>query len=458
MRRTKRDESGSTLVLVLGAVVIAAMIAVSYLIFTDNLRERASRTLDQNQQEIAAEQGILEIERQVRRQLLSSASFDLDADQLLPVPGFSFSATVAGQAGTLLSVSSTVGVADIHSLLSLTNEDPFGAAKARVQLIDLTAISKIAPDGQQRLPSVQLTATPQIAVREIPVSQFTVYSAGDPFTIAPTPFDQGVGRVFSESSIAVAGDVSSLYPIVSKLQVIFKGASLKVADADSSNGPIGISSTDTDSNDFWAAARTQFDFRLITSDVLPVESAPLDQIYGASPGGGLNFDLLQAQCDLVVAAQVSAGSDPNNGYPVTTISKTGEFPLGSLSYPPSTNSGAKAGSNGGPSKQSVAFAAYSNKDNPTQVLLAFDYGKLPKSFTGSIYLVAQDSGGNPVGNAIIVIRGAKTLSGPLSIVSPHPIVIAGDFNHPTGVACSIITAQDVQTQPADWGSDSLGAL
>jgi hypothetical protein len=457
MRQAKRDESGSTLVLVLGAVVIAAMIAVSYLIFADNLRERASRTLDQDQREVAAEQGILEIEKQVRQQLLNSASFDLGADQLLPVAGFSFSAALAGQADTILRVSPTV-VADIHSLLSLTNEDPFGAAKARVQLIDLTAISKIAPDGQQRLPNVRLTATPQIAVREIPVSQFTVYSAGDPFTIAPTPFDQGAGRVFSGSGIAVAGEVSSLYPIVSKLQVIFKGASLTVADPNNSGSPIGISPTDTESNDFWAAARTQFDLRLITSDVLPVESAPLDEIYATSPDGGLNFGFLRAQCDLIVVAQVSVSSDLNNGYPVTIISKTGAFPPGSLSYPRPIHSGSKAGSTGGPSKQSVAFAAYSNKDNPTQILLAFDYSRLPKAFAGSVYLVAQDSVGNPVGNAIVVIRGAQTLSGPLSIVSPHPIVIAGDFNHSTGVACSIITAQDVQVQATDWGSDSLGAL
>jgi hypothetical protein len=108
------------------------------------------------------------------------------------------------------------------------------------------------------------------------------------------------------------------------------------------------------------------------------------------------------------------------------------------------------------------FVAFPNKEDPTkaQILLAFDYRRLPKGYSGSIYLVAEDSTGNPAATAILLVRGAQTLNGPLSIVSPHPIVIAGDFNQPTvgdAPACSIITAQDVQTEAADWASATLGA-
>ncbi len=74
---SNRRTSGSTLVLVLAAIVIAATIAVSYLIFADNLRERAARTLEQDQREITTEQGILEIEEQVRMQLIRLGFADL---------------------------------------------------------------------------------------------------------------------------------------------------------------------------------------------------------------------------------------------------------------------------------------------------------------------------------------------------------------------------------------------
>jgi hypothetical protein len=430
MERSKSLELGSTLVLVLGAVVIAAMIALSYLIFTDNLRERAGRTLEQDEREITVEQGILAIEQQIRTQLLGFARYNLGSEDF--GSSFSFGTTLNRGDSPTLSVTPVVRPEDVSNLTSLENRDPFGAAKALVQLVDLTAVSKTASDGKQRLPDVQLTATPQIAVREIPVSQFTVYSAGDPFEIALTPFggDAEVGRVFSRSNITVAANFQSSYPVVLRGQITFQnGASLSVSELDRSEGSVAISTDTTESNEFWKDARTRFDSKFITSDVLPVECAPLDQIYDGA--GGLNFILLGMQCDLVVVAR----ADKSNEYRVTITGKDG------TSY----------------NTQPDTFVAKSNQENPGQTLLAFDYKKLPKGFTGSVFLVAQDSAGAQIQNATVVIRGAQTLTGALSIVTPHPIVIAGDFNN-TGdpPACSIITAQDVQAQPADWGNDTLG--
>ena len=166
MRWNDCRKSGSTLVLVLAAVVVATLIAVSYLIFTDNFRERAARTLDQDQREITAEQGILEIEEQVRKQLISSGSAGLgtvNANQSL-----SFTNTLVGHSDTpLLTVAPIVRLQDRANLTSLVNSDPFAAALARVQLLDVTVLSERVLDERQRLPDVQLTVTSQIAVREI---------------------------------------------------------------------------------------------------------------------------------------------------------------------------------------------------------------------------------------------------------------------------------------------------
>jgi hypothetical protein len=449
MRWNDCRKFGSTLVLVLAAVVVAAMIAVSYLIFTDNFRERAARTLDQDQREITAEQGILEIEEQVRKQLISSGSADLgavDANQSL-----SFTKTLVGNSETpTLTVAPIVRLQDRANLTSLVNGDPFEAALARVQLLDVTAVSKTVPDERQRLPDVQLTVTPQIAVREIPVSQFTVYSAGDPFVIAPAPFGTNVGRVFSQSSISIAARFFSGFPVISKDQVTFNSGSLQIADVDSPNGLVGVSTntemggpTPGSPHDFLAYARTRFDSKLITNDVLPIECAPVDLIYDTSSSRGLNFDLLQKQCDLIVVAYVGSAFNEKTGYQMVVTGRNG------VSY-------ATLYPGEGRPKESVPLAAYRNKDNPGQILVALDYRKLPRNFT-SVYLVAQDGTGKPATNAIVLIRGAQTVNGPLSIVTPHPIVIAGDFNA-VGDAfpCSIITAQDVRTQSANWANDSLG--
>jgi len=454
-------ETGSTLVLVLGTVVVAAMVATSYLIFTDNLRERSARGLDRERRQISTEQGILEIEKQIRDELLRFASVDLRKnDQAVVLDGgsLSFNARLE-QGGEILQVEPLLLGAG-GGLAALGNGDLFGAAKARVQLINLTGISEGASDGQQRLADVQLTATPQIAIREIPISQFTVYSAGNSFALAPSPFGAQIGRVFSQSDITVAGSFSSAYPIVSGGQVNFdqtKNGSVRVADSNSPGGSIGLS-TDTGtavsgvSYEFLANAHTLFDSRIITNDVLPVACAPVDQIYDSASAGGLNFTFLKAQCDLVIVARILGTPNPSTGFQVVPTSKNG-ISSSALVYTPLNQKGT------GPSQQTVAFVAYPQKNNHTQILLAFDYRRLPSGFSGSVYLVAQDSTGKPIKNATVVIRGAQTLSRPLSIVTPHPIVIAGDFNQAAGDAppCSIITAEDVQTQAANWANDSLGA-
>src|SRR6266404_2228327 len=449
MRWSNRQKSGSTLVLVLAAVAIAAMIAVSYLIFADNLRERSARTLEQDQRLITTEQGILEIEEQVRMQLISLGFADLGTVD--PNQSFSFDKALVGHSDrATLSVVPIVRLEDRANLTSLVNGDPFAAAMARVQLLDLTALSKTVSDDKQRLPDVQLTATPQIAIREIPVSQFTVYSAGDPFVMAPTPFGTNVGRVFSQSSISIAASFFSGFPVISKDQVTFNSGSLQISDVDSPNGLIGVSMntemagpTPGSQHDFLAYARTRFDSKLITNDVLPIECAPVDLIYDTSSSRGLNFDLLQKQCDLIVIAYVGRTFNKKTGYQMVVTGRNG------ISY-------ATLYPGQGRPRESVPLAAYRNKDNPGQILLALDYKKLPRNFT-SVYLVAQDGTGKPAANAIVLIRGAQIVNGPLSIVTPHPIVIAGDFNAVgDSFPSSIITAQDVQTQSANWANDSLG--
>src|SRR5260370_7034280 len=123
---SNRRTSGSKLVLVLAAIVIAATIAVSYLIFADNLRERAARTLEQDQREITTEQGILEIEEQVRIQLIRPGFADLGTVD--PNQPLSFDKALVGHSyRTTLSFAPILPFDDTSNLTSPFHPNPFPA-------------------------------------------------------------------------------------------------------------------------------------------------------------------------------------------------------------------------------------------------------------------------------------------------------------------------------------------
>ncbi|HEX3446067.1 MAG TPA: hypothetical protein VHS80_15220, partial [Chthoniobacterales bacterium] len=125
-----------------------------------------------------------------------------------------------------------------------------------------------------------------------------------------------------------------------------------------------------------------------------------------------------------------------------------------LAYPMTATKGGSQ-SQGTVNRQTVPFAAAQSKQNPSQTILALDLQAPGAKQLSAIFLVVQGPGGNPLPNAVILIRGARTLPGPVSIISPHPIIVAGDFNDDSQPA-SIITPGNLQTVAADWGSDVFG--
>ena len=457
----QRNNLGSVLVYVLVLVVIAGIIGASYLAFVDNQRAVTARNLNQDGLRISAEQALLSLESAIRNDLLANGEVNL--------AGLNHSEAVAG---LLLSMSSTTDVTGSNVLRVQPfadasdpgeykplpdKKDLFGQAGARQTMIDvnITAQSTVP---NVRLPDLTVTDRPQITVREIPVSQFTIFSAANPITLSSAVMSQDIGRVFSKSTISVSGSFSSQFPIVAGQNVAFSGssASLQVKDPSGNNASIQLSS-DTQSPTFLADARTSLDSRIVTGSVVPIDSAPLNSVYAnnnSSQGAsnGLNFSLLKAQCNLLVVARPDITITTPNGqkeYLVTTLP-----PSTNLAYPVTATKAASQ-SQGSVSRQTVPLAAAQSKQNLSQTILALDFKTPGAKQLSSIFLVVQDKAGNPLPNAVILIRGAVTLNGPVSIVSPHPIIVAGDFNDDSQPA-SIITPANLQTVAADWGSDVFG--
>ena len=457
---SQQNRSGSVLVYVLVLLLIAGFMAASYLTFVDNQRARTGRNLNQDGLRISTEQALLRLESTIRNELLATGEVKLPGlnrtEAALGI-SLSLSSKTDGSGSELIQVQPFANAADYELLPGLDNQDLFGQAHALVTKIDvdITASSTVP---NVRLPDLNVTDHPQIAVREIPVSQFTVFSAGDPFTLGATVFGQDIGRVFSESTLSVSGSFSSEFAVVAGQNVNLQGGSLQIKDASENNGSVTLS-TDTQSANFLPDARTALDSRIVTSDVLPIDSAALNSVYGSGSSGsgasnGLNLALLKAHCDLLAVARPDITITTPNGKQclVTVIGKTGgknlTYALAADSAPHSQVT---------PGQQTVAFSAAQNKQNPSQTILTLDYRQSGGAQFGSVFMVVQNAAGNPIPNAVILIRGAQGLTGPLSIVSPHPIIIAGDFNlGDDPPPASIITPANLQTVPKDWASDLFG--
>ena len=453
---SQQNQSGSVLVYVLVLVVIAGFIAASYLAFVDDQRTRTARNLNQDGLRISTEQALLNLETTIRSELLRTGEVDLTRLNSTETPsGLSLNLSSKTDSGSdHVQVQPFASPAEYEKIdPPLANQDLFGQAKALVTLIDVD-ITTSSTVSNPRLPDLSITDHPQIAVREIPVSQFTVFSAGGSFTLGTPVFGQDIGRVFSESTLSVSGNFSSEFPVVAGQNVNFQGGSLQINNPSSKSASVSLS-TDTQNSTFLQDARTSLDSRIVTGSVLPIGSATLNSVYssGQSASNGLNVFFLEKQCDVWAVAQPDTPITAPNGQKEFFVNVGGRDGSRSMAY---KQGGTISKNQGTVSSQTVVFAAAQSKQNPRQTILSLDYAQLDGAQFGSVYVMVLDPRtGNPAGNAVILIRGAQTLNGPLSIVSPHPIVVAGDFND-GGEAASIITPANLQTVPENWGSDVFG--
>jgi hypothetical protein len=97
-------------------------------------------------------------------------------------------------------------------------------------------------------------------------------------------------------------------------------------------------------------------------------------------------------------------------------------------------------------------------------VLAFDYAAIGNQPAPHAISIRIYDGAVLDTNALVLVRGADRLGGDLSIVSPHPIMISGDFNtQPVGgiiPAVSLVTLQGVQIEDgadALWARQTFGA-
>lgn len=458
-----RRQRGAVLIYVIGAVAIASLAAAGYLVTVDNGRERAARETDSASQEIELEQGILAVKQAVEQQALAAAQIDLPT-------GISTASASAGLPATfdLQTVDGATGVITLQNFadasflrravpLSMPG-DPFLSARAYIRPLSLKAKTTEAYLQSARVYNKQVTENPEIDVRQIPLSEFTVYAAGGTVRLDSQTFASGIGRVYARGDLQISGLLTSSYPLVSGGQVTLAGdAELDLQPAGTVMPAIKLSGGfDSGTPDFLAMARTELNSEVITRQILPVNASATPVLYagagGAAADSQVNLAAFEENCTVRVG--VSRQVDPNpSGSSASTryvINVTGL-----------DNSGSEAQPGVAPATQSRPFAA---ADHNGVTVLAFDYAAIRNQPVPPAISIRIYNGAALDTNAIVLVRGADRLGGDLSIVSPHPIMISGDFNtQPVGgmiPAVSVVTLQGVQIEDgadALWARQTFGA-
>ena len=461
---------------VIGAVAIASLVAAGYLLIVDNGRERSAREADSAAQEIDLEEGILAIKEAVEQQALATAQIDLAASLSSASAGTGLPATFDLQttdgATGLVTLANFADSSFLHRAASLMmSGDPFLSARADIRTLSLRAKTAQAYLQPARTSNKQVMENPEIDLRQIPLSEFTVYAAAGSVQLTSRTFASGsIGRVYARGDLQITGLLNSICPVVSGGQVkLADGAELDLQPPGTAVPAVRLSGGfDSGNADFLAMARTELNSQVITRQVLPLNAGVTPILYqgqgaGAATGGGsgggtrnnnpgVNLTAFEESCAVQVAVSRQAGPKPSGGAASTSwvVNVTGLDNSGSEVRP-----GIVASTQGRP------FAAAAH-DGVT--VLAFDYAAIGRQPAPHAISIRIYNGAALDPNALVLVRGADRLGGDLSIVSPHPMMISGDFNtQPVGgvvPAVSLVTSQGVQIEgsaDALWARQTFGA-
>jgi hypothetical protein len=408
------------LLAVLAIVLVLTIIAAgTFWMFRFELR-RSQKQLEQDRAVARMEAATLELGPEIESQLSSQASVELPALSLEeagpPAPseqtGFytlSLSAQFSG--GQIVPATQMR-----PALLALQDpDDPFRGAQAVVELLNVTAnANRIGGQRAQPGDPLSLGSQPVIAIRQIPVSQFSVYSWTDlelDGTLTPDS-----GRVYSLGDVTVNGLVRTDFPLGAASNINLAADSGLEAHSDPDAVPVTMQVSSTADPEWPALAKSVNHSTILSGRDLPMGTASAATIaqltappWTPSQGPYKDSQRLYLQCSRVITENegvISVSSNTGSALP----SERGQYSI------------------------------YNTENYKAGPVIVFDYAKVaPNASLNSFYFAST----NP--NAVVLVRNVASGAG-LSIVTPHLIYVAGGFNS-TG---SLITASGVAAVPASW--------
>jgi hypothetical protein len=408
----RHSEEGNVLVLLLGAVVVLGLIGGTLLEIGNGARERALKLEDRDRAVGGIEFGLETLRHTVALELESQAWVDVGGLGSNPDQG----------TGALASAHYNIDLetqdgpeqifaTQLHNPLESLSaaDDPFHGAGAVVTTFTVTANARSAisssTDSRFNLPALQLT--PQLSVRQIPVSEFTLFSSATSLALSQSG---DTGRLHSEGDLIISGAVSSLYPVTASGNIsLADQGSLVVQPADPGLAPLSFPVQSTTDDAWLAMARSTYRSTILSGRDLPmsmIQAAGISRLTGRTPGGAtpITAQELWRQCSRVL--------QETNGklalYDPAGVEVTGQ--------------------------EAEGFSGSGSQ-------IIFDLEKEPPAPGRNSFYIEST---NP--NAVVVLVNGSSLPGDLSVISPHAITVEGGFNA-QGRAVSLISGASVTAIP-----------
>jgi hypothetical protein len=387
---------------------------------------RSTKQLEQDRGVAGMETAVIALRAQIRNQFWFNASltvpslnFDQASSSARNEQAGYFSQSLSVQLGDGSAGDKLIATQSRPSLSPLQDpEDPFRGAIAVVNLLQVSAhASRLGQGPLKAYDPLPLGAQPVIAVRQIPLSEFTLYSSGDlPLDATLTP---DAGRTYALGNVSVEnGTVQTDFPLAAGANISLAASGALQARSDPESTPVSMQMSSTDPN--WPALAKSVDRSAILSGRdLPLgtmSAASISQLTTAIPAPTQDKDAQRLLGQCAMAIYEHGGRFSNYGNVSKLPAETGR-----------------------PSQ----FSIYHTAKYTYGPVIVIDYKKVDAAHS-SIYVVSA----NPY--AIVLIRNAATLTSDLSVVTPHMIALAGEFNATAAHSASLVAAGGVFSVPADW--------
>jgi hypothetical protein len=411
------------LVILLAALGIFGAIAAAVFEIANTARNRSLKNQYRDRATAGVEFGLEAIRQSIAQQFRQQGY--VDATSLLSDGGQTKGSKESGYYNIRLQATSAdnqIFATQGHSTLSgLTDpDDPFRGSVATVAKVSVAAQAEsLVNSYKDRFGLPAMRFTPEIDVRQIPVSQFTLFASAASLAVDPLRA-ASIGRVYSGGDLTIwGGQVSSLYPVIAGGNITLGDNSTLLAQSDPDQPAVIFPVQSTTDNNWLARAKSTFRSTILSGRDLPIGMVEGTNVKGMTtqPSGGsaaIEQQQLGRQCALNVRE--------NGGVINVVCPSSGEVSPG----------------------ERAAFSRREKRNYPYGPVIVFDGSKAPPG-QNAFYI----SSSNP--NAIVLLRNARNLPDDFSVVSPLTIVVAGGFND-QGIrrAASLITSKRVVAVPENW--------
>ncbi|MBV8375435.1 MAG: hypothetical protein JO279_00370, partial [Verrucomicrobia bacterium] len=281
-----RYVDGSVLAVLLAAVVVLGLIGGALFELANAGRERALKTQYRDRALAGIEFSLEAIRQSAVQQFqqqgwLDLTSLGINQTQVNGSKEFGYY-NLELRAGAPADQIFATQTHDTFQQLSAP-DDPFRGLAAVVNTFNITANARstlsAATDERFDLPSLALT--PEVSVRQIPVSEFTLFSSGTSFQVQASLMPNA-GRIHSEGDLVISGGkFISLYPVTAAGNISLAGNGSLFAQSGPNQPQLSLPVSSTSDNDWLAMSRSVARSTILSGRDLPmtmVEAANIDQL------------------------------------------------------------------------------------------------------------------------------------------------------------------------------------